>query len=92
MKEGAVVEARFWPEPVEIDRVEEAGTYARILGSTTKSRQHIDKMLTREKFAETSSKVQAMPFPAYSNKDYLSLLFYLPRNPNVPIGGCYAIN
>jgi len=64
MKEGAVVEARFWPEPVEIDRVEEDGVYVRILGATTKSRQHIDQMLTREEFAELSSKVQAIPFTA----------------------------
>lgn len=92
IKEGAVVEARFWPEPVEIDRMKEYGVYVRILGATTKSRKHIDQMLTHEKFAEISSKIQAMPFTAYSNKDYLYLLFYLPKSPSIPIGGCHAIN
>ena len=42
---GITVKGSYWPEPVEIKFIEEAGDYVHIIAVTTKSKQHIDQLV-----------------------------------------------
>ncbi|MGB9824479.1 MAG: DEAD/DEAH box helicase [Candidatus Hydrothermia bacterium] len=48
MKEGCIVKGPFWEEPVKVEKVTEFDNYFRIIGSTIRSKKHIDCLLTKE--------------------------------------------
>ncbi|MGB8312340.1 MAG: hypothetical protein WCE81_10860 [Halobacteriota archaeon] len=50
IKDGDVVQSPRWPEPIEVNLVEELGDYARIVGVTLHSRQHIDDLILHSEF------------------------------------------
>jgi len=48
-KEGAIIEG-FWPEPLEVKKIEELGEYVRIVGATIYSNEHFDQVLSKKDF------------------------------------------
>jgi len=51
---GCIIKGPNWPEPVEINHVEEAGGYVRTLGSTTISRLPVDQLISQKELLEVS--------------------------------------
>jgi len=47
VKEGMVIEGPFWPEPVEVKKVDEFGDRVHILGATIYSNTHIDQLIPK---------------------------------------------
>ena len=54
LDKGSIIKGSYWPEPVEIKLIEDAGAYVRIIGVTTISRSHIDQLITHEEFSKFS--------------------------------------
>ncbi|MBI2487426.1 MAG: DUF3883 domain-containing protein [Deltaproteobacteria bacterium] len=54
LDKGSIIKGSYWPEPVEIKLIEDAGVYVRIIGVTTISRSHIDQLITHEEFSKFS--------------------------------------
>ncbi|MHA1343360.1 MAG: DEAD/DEAH box helicase, partial [Promethearchaeota archaeon] len=48
LRTGIIIKANNWKEPIEVKKVEEMGTYVRIIGSTIESRSHIDQIISIE--------------------------------------------
>ncbi|HOL66740.1 MAG TPA: DEAD/DEAH box helicase family protein, partial [bacterium] len=48
IKEGIIVEGPFWPEPVEIKKVEDKRTFIHVIGSTIHSCSHIDQLISKD--------------------------------------------
>jgi len=49
---GTIIKAPNWPEPVEINLIEDAGDYVHIVGSTKNSRIYIDQLISKEEFEQ----------------------------------------
>jgi len=56
LREGIIIEGPFWPEPVEIKRVEEFGDRIHIIGATIYSNEHIDQLIPREEIEKLKTK------------------------------------
>jgi len=50
LDKGSIIKWAYWPEPVEIKIIEDAGKYIRIIGVTTVSRSHIDQLIPHDAF------------------------------------------
>ena len=73
IKSGDIIQSNQWPEPVEIDLLEEKGEYVRLVGSTIHSRTYINDMLPRAD-AEGLQAVKLSPdFAADARHVFLSL-------------------
>ena len=73
IKSGDIIQSNQWPEPVEIDLLEEKGEYVRLVGSTIHSRTYINDMLPRAD-AEALQAVKLSPdFAADARHVFLSL-------------------
>ena len=73
IKSGDIVESHHFPEPVQIDLIEEIGEYVRLVGSTIHSRDHIDDMLTRDEIDELQVGKLSSDFKAEARRVFLSL-------------------
>lgn len=47
MMEGSIVEGPFWPEPVEVKKVEQIGEYIHIMGATIHSKRFVDQLVPK---------------------------------------------
>src|SRR5690606_12598551 len=47
-----------WPEPVEINLIEEFGEYLHIVGATVATRQHIDQLVPRNELEQIAAQTQ----------------------------------
>jgi len=45
MKEGSIIEGPFWPEPVEIKKIEKIGEYIHIIGASIHSKSFIEQLI-----------------------------------------------
>jgi len=52
IKEGAIIEGPYWPEPIEIKKEEKVGDYYHIIGVTIRSNQMIDQLLSEEEIKQ----------------------------------------
>ncbi len=52
MREGNIIEGPFWPEPVEIIKIENRGEYKRIIGKKIYSGEYIDNLLCESEINE----------------------------------------
>lgn len=52
IRPGVVIVGSKWPEPVEIDKVENFGPYIHIIGATIKSRSHVDQFIPITELAQ----------------------------------------
>lgn len=51
IKRGTVIKGPYWPDPVEINLIEDNGDYVHIVGVTTgKTKTHIDQIIPRDEF------------------------------------------
>ena len=73
IKSGDIIKSHQWPEPVQIDLLEEIGEYVRLVGSTVHSRDHIDVMLTRDEVNELQVGKLSLDFKAKARHVFLSL-------------------
>ncbi len=47
IKENSIAEGPFWPEPVEVKKVEDLGDELHIIGTTLNSRQYVEQLLPK---------------------------------------------
>ena len=73
LKAGSIVRGPFWPEPVEIKLLEEAGDYIHIVGATTISGRHVDQLIPSDEFYRLSVQGKGMVFSEESWKTFLAL-------------------
>lgn len=70
---GDIIQDNRWPEPVEINLIENMGDYVRIVGATIHSHIHIDQLIQREEFEELSTAIIESNFNANPQHIFLSL-------------------
>jgi superfamily II DNA or RNA helicase len=54
LDKGSIIKGAYWPEPVEIKLIEDAGGYIHIMGVTTVSRSHIDQLIPHDEISKFS--------------------------------------
>lgn len=52
---GSIIQGSRWPEPVEVNYVEDLGDYIRIVGATVNTRHHIDQVLPKSELEQAKS-------------------------------------
>ncbi|MCS7200113.1 MAG: helicase-related protein [Caldimicrobium sp.] len=72
-KEGSIIEGPFWPEPVEVKRVNERSIGIHIIGSTLYSKEHIDQVLPLEALSKINYREFPLTFSSNSEEVFLSL-------------------
>lgn len=72
---GDVIQGSAWPEPVQVELVEELqhGQYVRVVGVSLRSRQHIDQLLTVEEAAQLKHTRVEVDFTAAPRDVFLAL-------------------
>lgn len=73
IKEGETIEGPFWPEPVEVKKVEEFGNRIRIIGATIYSNIHVDQLIPKEELDKIKTKRFILDFSAPASEVFLSL-------------------
>lgn len=73
LKPGTIIEGSKWPEPVELKKVEDNGSYVRIIGATILSNQHIDQLVRKDELQDISVKVVTTDFSADPSSVFLAL-------------------
>ena len=68
-----IIQSNQWPEPVEIDLIEEMGEFVRIVGSTIPSRTYINAMLPRAEAEALETTKLSLDFTANARHVFLSL-------------------
>lgn len=54
IKKGSIISGSYWPEPVEVKLIEQAGDYIHLIGATKKSHTHIDQLIPAQDFEKFS--------------------------------------
>lgn len=62
--EGMVIEGPFWPEPVEVKKVDVFGDRVHIIGATIYSNTHIDQLIPRKELEKLKAKEFVLDFSA----------------------------
>ncbi len=73
IEEGMVVEGPFWPEPVEIKKVNEFGNRIHIVGATIYSNMHVDQVIPKEELKKLRTKEFILDFQGSSLEAFLSV-------------------
>ncbi len=73
MKEGMIIEGPFWPEPIEIKKIEEFGDHIHIIGATIHSNLHIDQLIPQEEIEKLKTKELVLDFSASGSETFLSI-------------------
>jgi len=73
IKEGETIEGPFWPEPVDVKKVEEFGNRIRIIGATIYSNIHVDQLIPKEELGKIKTKRFILDFSAPASEVFLSL-------------------
>ncbi|MEM2615028.1 MAG: helicase-related protein [Nitrososphaerota archaeon] len=73
LKEGAVIEGPFWPEPVEIKKISERSIGIHLIGATIYSNQHVDQILTQEDLQEIQIRDSVLTFSSAAEDVFLAL-------------------
>jgi len=72
IREGTIVEASLWPEPVEVKKIENMENYVRIVGATIYSGKHIDQLIPREEIGKIKTKEFILDFSAPGDEVFLA--------------------
>lgn len=48
IRKGSIVKGNYWPEPVEVNLIENMGNYVRIVGVTIWGKNYIDQIITQD--------------------------------------------
>lgn len=73
MKEGTIIEGPFWPEPVEIKKIEEFGERIHIIGAMIYSNAHIDQLLLKEELNILKTKEFVLDFSSPGSETFLAV-------------------
>ncbi len=73
IKEGIVIEGPFWPEPIELKKVEEFGDRIHIIGATIYSNIHIDQLIIKEEIERLKIKEFVLDFTAPGSEAFLPI-------------------
>ena len=73
LTEGTIIEGDFWPEPVEVKRVEEVEDGYRIVGSTIISRHHVDDFIAFSDLPKIKTKEFLLSFTQPGSEAFLAL-------------------
>jgi len=73
IKEGTIIEGPFWPEPVEIKKIEKLDEGYHIIGSTIQSREYIDTFIPLEDFSRIKTKAFVLDFSGKGSETFLAL-------------------
>jgi superfamily II DNA or RNA helicase len=73
LKPGIVITGSKWPEPVELKKVDNDGSYVRIVGSTTITGQHIDQLIPLSEIWQISVSVVRTDFSSEPWKVFVAL-------------------
>ncbi|MGB9711183.1 MAG: helicase-related protein [Thermodesulfovibrio sp.] len=73
LKEGSIVEAPFWPEPVEIKKIEERSNGLNIIGSTLYSRSHVDDIIPYDEVKKIKTKDFLLTFTGNAEEVFLAI-------------------
>ncbi|MFH8108108.1 MAG: helicase-related protein, partial [Candidatus Aenigmatarchaeota archaeon] len=73
MKEGTVIEGPFWPEPVEIIKIEEIGEHVHIIGAAINSKKHIDQLIPKSEIEKIKIRETTINFASDSLEAFLAL-------------------
>ena len=73
IKAGHIVRGPRWPEPVEINLVEDFGDYVHLVGATTGSGEHVDQLIPRGELARLQIARVETDFAASPREVFLSL-------------------
>jgi len=73
IKEGVIIEGPFWPEPVEIKKVEEFGDRVHIIGATIYSNEHVDQLISKEDIGRLKTKEFVLDFSTPGSEAFLAL-------------------
>jgi superfamily II DNA or RNA helicase len=70
---GSIIQGPRWPEPINVDLVEDHGEYVRIVGATVNSRTHIDQMLSKSELEQVKGGEIKAQFTANPRHFFLAL-------------------
>ena len=73
IKEGTTIEGPFWPEPIEVKKIEEFGDRIHIIGATIYSNTHIDQLIPKEEIEKLKTKEFILDFSGSGNEAFLSI-------------------
>jgi len=72
-KPGSVIRGPKWPEPIEINLIEQTGDYIHIIGATIGNKTHVDQILTTRDFSNITVESQGNLLTEDHWKVFLSL-------------------
>ena len=73
LTEGEIIEAPFWPEPIEIKKVENYGEYIHIVGATIHSNQHVDQLINKRDMDKIKPIEAIIDFSSPANEIFLTI-------------------
>jgi len=73
IEEGTIIEGPFWPEPVEIKKIEQLGTHIHLVGATINTNDHVDQVLTEEECKKIKTKEYALTFSGSAHEAFLAV-------------------
>lgn len=73
INEGTIIEGSFWPEPVEVKKVEEVGDRIHIIGATIHSNIHVDQLIPKSQMEKIKTKEFALDFSTPGSESFLSV-------------------
>jgi len=73
IQNGDIVQSARWPEPVEVNLIEESEGYVRLVGVMQPSRQHVDDLIPHDEYALLTSQKLELDCKAPPLHAFLSL-------------------
>ncbi|MBU7001581.1 MAG: DEAD/DEAH box helicase, partial [Theionarchaea archaeon] len=73
IREGSVVEGPFWPEPIEIKKVDQLESHVHIVGATVHSNTLIDQVIPKEELGKVRIKEYTLEFTGSSQEAFLAV-------------------
>ena len=73
LKEGMIIEGPFWPEPVEVKKIENLNGRIHIIGASINSKTYIDQLLDPSMLEKISIREYLIDFSADSEEFFLAL-------------------
>jgi SNF2 family DNA or RNA helicase len=71
--EGTIIEAPFWPEPVEVKKIERLGEYVHIVGATIYSGKHVDQLVPEKEICKIKTREFILDFSAPGEEVFLAI-------------------
>jgi len=72
-KEGSIIKGPFWPEPVEVKKIEEIGNYIHLVGVTIYSGKHVDQLLSEKDLEKIKTEELPLDFSSPGEETFLGL-------------------